>query len=75
MLDILAPRLANSGYQKSMRDNDLKTFSDRMSDDGRRRSWKRYALGRILRKVASDNEYLSDAIELINSEDPIRHQG
>jgi len=72
LLDILAPRLANSGYQKSMRDNDLKkTFSDRMSDVMEDAGLGNdMLLGRILRKVASDNEYLSDAIELINSEDP-----
>ena len=72
LLNILAPRIANGGYHKSMRDNDLKkTFSDRMSDVMEDAGLgDDMLLGRIVRKVAADNEYISDAVELINSDDP-----
>jgi hypothetical protein len=55
-----------------MRDNDLKkTFSDRMSDVMEDAGLgDDMLLGRIVRKVAADNEYISDAVELINSDDP-----
>lgn len=71
-LDILVSRIAAGGYQKSMRDDDLKKsfrekIADKMEDVGLGNDG---LLGRVARNVVSNNEYLSDAVELINSDVP-----
>ncbi len=72
MLDILRPRIAAAGYQKSMRDAGLqKTAKERIAADlDRIGLGNDKLLGRVLRKVVEENEYTAEVVELVNSDDP-----
>lgn len=75
MLNILLPRIAAGGYQKSMRDADLrKTAKERIAADMDKYGLSdNYLLGRVLGKIIEDNEFTSEIVELINSKDPAAH--